>query len=405
MDRGFREREREGKLRRDLKFGVSIGLDWIGSIRVWRMDLDAFRMILSNSRVNVWELIDTAITVASLDYGHELKDRRDRIVERLYTTTSSDLRCQNCDVDLQRPNGVPKNEALSLDFIKEERSHDDEHEQQQQQKEGGSPSTPQSIHRDADDDDDNEERDPYGGLFDDEETRILNIKEQLEDPDQSEDSLVELLQSLADMDITFKALKETDIGRHVNRLRKNPSNDVRRLVKQLVRKWKDLVDEWVKLNTPNQLVSSSLIVGVLAADGDSPQQNVPPSNTRNGLHHQVPDFAYSPNPHNGSSGSDKNNSEPEPKAKVVPRRDAPAAKPTHSIPLAASAPPPKRQQKESSLDLERLASTRKRLHENYQEAENARKQRTIQVMDIHEIPKPKNTFFAKNKGGPHGRHR
>ncbi|GMP58482.1 hypothetical protein CsSME_00022132 [Camellia sinensis var. sinensis] len=92
-----------------------------------------------------------------------------------------------------------------------------------------------------------------------------------------------------------------------------------------------------------------VMVGVLAADGDSPQQNVPP---------------------NGSSGSDKNNSEPEPKAKVVPRRDAPPAKPTHSISLAASTPPRKRQQKESSLNLERLASTRKRLHENYQEAEN-----------------------------------
>ncbi|KAI8025277.1 hypothetical protein LOK49_LG02G02990 [Camellia lanceoleosa] len=72
------------------------------------------------------------------------------------------------------------------------------------------------------------------GLFDDEETRILNIKEQCEDPDQFENFLVELLQSVADMDITFKALKETDIGRHVNRLWKNPSNDVRRLVKQLV---------------------------------------------------------------------------------------------------------------------------------------------------------------------------
>ncbi|CAL5338636.1 unnamed protein product [Camellia sinensis] len=73
----------------------------------------------------------------------------------------------------------------------------------------------------------------------------------------------------------------------------------------------------------------------------------------------------------GRSGSDKNNSEPEPKAKVVPRRDAPPAKPTHSISLAASAPPRKRQQKESSLDHERLASTRKRLHENYQETENS----------------------------------
>ncbi|GMQ10906.1 hypothetical protein CsSME_00053722 [Camellia sinensis var. sinensis] len=92
-----------------------------------------------------------------------------------------------------------------------------------------------------------------------------------------------------------------------------------------------------------------VMVGVLTADGDSPQQNIPP---------------------NGNSGSDKNNSEPEPKAKVVPRRDAPPAKLTHSIPLAASAPPRKRQQKESSLDLERLASTRKRLHENYHDAEN-----------------------------------
>ncbi|KAI8026945.1 Ubiquitin receptor RAD23d [Camellia lanceoleosa] len=86
--------------------------------------------------------------------------------------------------------------------------------------------------------------------------------------------------------------------------------------------------------------------------------------------YSVPDFAYSPNPHNGSSSSDKNNSEPEPKAKVVRRRDAPPAKQTHSIPLAASVPPCKRQQKESSLDLERLASTRKRLHEKYSEGEN-----------------------------------
>lgn len=34
----------------------------------------------------------------------------------------------------------------------------------------------------------------------------------------------------------------------------------------------------------------------------------------------------------------------------------------------------------------------------------ARKQRTIQVMDIHEIPKPKNAFFARNKGGFQAKH-
>uniref|UniRef100_A0A5B6YMW0 Putative mediator of RNA polymerase II transcription subunit 26c n=1 Tax=Davidia involucrata TaxID=16924 RepID=A0A5B6YMW0_DAVIN len=337
------------------------------------MDLDDFRMILSNYRVDVWTFIDTAITVASLDYGHELKNRRDLIVERLYASVAT--RCQNCEVD---PNGHE-----TKDSMEKESSHEG--------KGDGSPSTPQSIHSD---DDDNEELDPYAGLFDDEEAKILRIKEQLEDPDQSEDSVVELLQSLADMDITFKALKETDIGRHVNRLRKHSSNDVRRLVKQLVRKWKDLVDDWVKLNTPGQLSSSTLIV-----DGDSPQ----PKNPHNG-HHQVPDFAYSPNPHNGSSGSDKNNSEPEPKPKTIPRREAPT-RPSQSVLLSASAsaPPPNRPHKDTSIDLERLASARKRLQENYQEAQNAKKQRTIQMMDIHEIPKPKNTFFSKNKGGFQGR--
>ncbi|KAI8027136.1 hypothetical protein LOK49_LG02G01728 [Camellia lanceoleosa] len=68
----------------------------------------------------------------------------------------------------------------------------------------------------------------------------------------------------------------------------------------------------------------------------------------------VPDFAYSPNPHNGSSSSDKNNSEPEPKAKVVRRRDAPPAKQTHSIPLAASAPPCKEEARSWGVRGERL---------------------------------------------------
>lgn len=238
--------------------------------------------------------------------------------------------------------------------------------------------------------------DPYGGLFDDEQKKILEIKEQLEEPDQSEDSLVELLQSLADMDITFQALKETDIGRHVNRLRKHPSNDVRRLVKLLVRKWKEIVDEWVKLKPQGGR-------DTLMADGDSPVQKT----TQNGHHHQIPDFAYSPNPHNGSSGSDRNNSEAEHKPKVIPRSE-PRPKPTPAPSISTPASASQNRQRDSSFDAERLASARRRLQENYKEAENAKRQRTIQVMDINELPKskPKNAFFGKNKGGggSQGRH-
>ncbi|KAF5745169.1 Transcription elongation factor (TFIIS) family protein putative isoform 1 [Tripterygium wilfordii] len=335
------------------------------------MDLDDFRLVLESSGVDVWTFIDTAILVASLDNKAELKQRRDKIVERLYAT-SLVSRCTNCDF-----NGGLRADIKAITVEKESSP---------EVKPRGSPSTPQSINGDDD-------LDPYGGLFDDEQKRILEIKEHLEDPDQSEDSLVNLLQSLADMDITFKALKETDIGRHVNRLRKHPSNEVKRLVKHLVRKWKDIVDEWVRLNRPGEVASSTLM-----AYGDSPQQKI----SQNG-HHQVPDFAYSPNPHNG------NISEPERKPEVIPIKETPA-KPNRSPFASGSAPQSflrQREQKDSTFDSNKLASATKRLQDNYKEAENAKRQRTIQVMDIHEIPKPKNAFFGKNRGsgGSHGRHR
>lgn len=372
------------------------------------MDLDDFRSILDTAGVDVWLFIDTAITVASLDCGDELRRRRDGIIERIFAATTPPLPCRNCDGDRNlRSNGYQIKKRLSPS-PSPQRQHS--HHQQRRGGRGAaaavSPSTPQSLgddddngHADADAaEDDREDLDPYGGLFDDEQKKILEIKEQLEEPDQSEESLVELLQNLADMDITFQALKETDIGRHVNRLRKHSSNDVRRLVKLLVRKWKEIVDEWVRLNQPGGTAS-------LMADGDSP----PLKTTQNG-HHQIPDFAYSPNPHNGSSGSDRNTSEAEPKPKVIPRKEAPP-KPTPppSVPTPSIAfQNRQREQRDRDFDAERLASARKRLQENYKEAENAKKQRTIQVMDIHELPKskPKNAFFGKNKGsgGSQGRH-
>ncbi|XP_068484401.1 probable mediator of RNA polymerase II transcription subunit 26c isoform X1 [Phaseolus vulgaris] len=354
------------------------------------MDLDDFRSILDTSGVDVWMFIDAAIAVASADCAAELKRRRDSIVESLYSATAAPPRCRNCDDGhLLRTNGhqITKQNSPSPSPVRQPH-------RRRAAEAANSPATPQSLEND----DGGEDLDPYGGLFDDEQKKILEIKEQLEEPDQSEDSLVELLQSLADMDITFQALKETDIGRHVNRLRKHPSNDVRRLVKLLVRKWKEIVDEWVKLKPQGGR-------DTLMADGDSPVQKT----TQNGHHHQVeiPDFAYSPNPHNGSSGSDRNNSEAEHKPKVIPRSE-PRPKPTPAPSISTPASASQNRQRDSSFDAERLASARRRLQENYKEAENAKRQRTIQVMDINELPKskPKNAFFGKNKGGggSQGRH-
>ncbi|KAL0908322.1 hypothetical protein M5K25_022812 [Dendrobium thyrsiflorum] len=335
------------------------------------MDPEDLRSVLRTTGVDLWTLIETAIAVAAAEHGRELKARRDGIVERLYSR--ADGRCQNCDgkMEVSRLKGSssPVGKRWPLKGKQEEV---DEHEEE-----------------------DEDEGRNYRSM-DDEQTKILAIKDFLDDPDQSDDSLVSLLQNLADMDITFKALKETDIGRHVNGLRKHPSSEVKRLVKQLVRKWKETVDEWVKLNSANDNSSPAIIT-----DGDSPLQ-MPAKNNQNG--NQTPDSTYSPNPHaqNGSWQPDRNSMESvEPKARPPPRREAPP-KPINSTPPSAAIA--KVKEKDNFLDPDRLASARKRLHDNYQEVKNARKQRTIQVMDIHEIPKPKNAFFARNKGGFHAKH-
>ncbi|CAL0306640.1 unnamed protein product [Lupinus luteus] len=299
------------------------------------MDLEDFRSIMESASVDVWILIDAAITVASIDNADELKRRRDGIVERLYAATSAPPLCRSCETN---NNG---------EIVKVEEE---------------------------------EELEPYGGLSDDEQKKILEIKQQLEYPNQSEESLMELLHALADMDITFEELQETDIGRHVNKLRKHSSNDVRKLVKLLVSKWKGIVDEWVKLKSSGEEVTNAII------DEDSPQQKT----AQNG-HHQSPDFAYSPNPQNGNSGSEVELRKP----KAIPRKVAPP-KPAHAPPSYRTSDPQNRQ-REANFDSERLDSATKRLQENYKEAANAKKQRTIQVMDLHELPKPKNknVFFGK----------
>lgn len=350
------------------------------------MDLGEFRMILSKSKVDVWTLIETAITVASVDLGEELRDRRDKIVEKLYMVSSAPV-CRNCESD-----GVAVN-------------HKQQQKQRHRSKSPLTASTPESNHGIDDDEfgnnneqevEEDEELDPYGGLFDDEYTRILELKERLEDPKQSENSIVELLQTLADMDITYPVLHDTKLGKCVNKYRKHHSKAVKELVKLLVSKWRKTVDEWVKDHQDGEASADPI------DDEDSPQLNIQQKFQQNG-YQQGSDFKYSPNPQYGGYSSERNYSEPEQKPKPVAPREA-SSRPVQSMTKSVSAPSPSRP-KESTIDLDqRLISARRRLHENYQEHENAKKQKKIQVMDIHEIPKPKNAFFAKNKGGFQGRH-
>ena len=111
--------------------------------------------------MDVWEFIDTAISVACSDYGDELRHRRDGIVERMFISS----RCGAC-------NGNLRYQHSGLD-----KGCDEEKEDEKEDEKDKSPATPQSINSSG-------SEDRYGGLFDEEEARILDIKEQLELPDQ-----------------------------------------------------------------------------------------------------------------------------------------------------------------------------------------------------------------------------
>ncbi|CAA6667651.1 unnamed protein product [Spirodela intermedia] len=350
------------------------------------MNTEEFEKLLRRSGLDLWTLIETAISVAARDHGKELRLRRDGIVERLYRRYNGEEGAARASVESEEDDGIrSKVTEAEMDDL-------DNHERTR----GTSPSSPQSPYRKEEEEEEEDNRGwrPYGRPFEDEQSKILAIKDHLHDPDQSDESLVHMLHTLADMDLTFKALKGTDVGRHVNGLRKHPSSEVRRLVKNLVRKWKDLVDDWVKSN------SSESATSTVIPDGDSPKR-IQARSSQNG--NQVPDFGYSPNPRSGSSVSDKTNSEGEMKSKIAlpPRKETPAK------PKLPTAPPPSssfRAKEDSLLDPERLASAKRRLHENYQEAENAKKQRTIQVVDIHDVPKPKGSFSGRHKPGFQAKH-
>lgn len=129
------------------------------------MDLDDFRSLLGSSGVDIWTLIDTAVTVATLDYATELKDRRDGIIGKLYAKV--DPVCLNCDSDRITPTGSR--------FVENQKIRDPE----------SSPEhvTPVSVDgggSDGDDDAGNE----IDRAIEDEKNRILDIREQINDSDQ-----------------------------------------------------------------------------------------------------------------------------------------------------------------------------------------------------------------------------
>ncbi|KAJ3671411.1 hypothetical protein LUZ60_007490 [Juncus effusus] len=378
--------------------------------------------VMAAEGVDIWSVIDRAISMAARDHHDDLLHRRDSVVKSLYSFSP----CRNCSgnggsvVVNGTPNGigsdlsriepvqrvVEASPEMRSETPKTEVDADASPEMEVEAEEEESPEIVRGEMIQEEEEEENVNVNVNVNEKDSEIRRILAIKDCLEDPDESdEETLLSVLQNLAAMDVTYASLKETDIGRQVNSLRKHSSSEVRRLVKQTVRKWKEIVDAWVKINSGGGGSSSPAIL----TDNDSPPQPIPSKNQHETTQSRT--NYGGPASVNGSDLLDNTKSKPASK----PANNKPGGstngfkngsdsveRKVKPDPLARSSAPPA-SEREDMYNSAKLDSARKRLQENYKKENNAKKQRTVQVMGLHEIPKPKNGFIKK--GGPTTKHR
>nr|GEY05720.1 probable mediator of RNA polymerase II transcription subunit 26b [Tanacetum cinerariifolium] len=397
--------------------------------------LDYWREYFRSSNGDIFETIEKAIMVAASDYPKEFRIRRDCIAQTLFNCKL--IKCIGCD-------------KVEFGVI----GNDDQHEQ----------------HDDVEvyngDGDHHQVSDYNYGVVEaltdeiEEESlmfgEVMRIKEIVDKhQDESESVLYNSLRKLQLMALSVETLKATAIGKSVNLLRKHSSKDVRDIAKTLIESWKNMVDEWVmatKETVVSEATPESLNPSVLDEEEEglpSPplddlaffyphvslelsdqffdgmdeygnpgnngefnkNQNLPnlnqqkPSNVPTMVHKNEPDSDL-------SKVKKKQPTVVKPVKPSVPESGSKRVKPSTERKLQNVPKRPQQINERVSGEvsgLDKFEAAKRKLQERYQQAENAKKQRTIQVMELHDLPKAKGLPVRNHQnsrpGSNHNRHR
>ncbi|XP_014514874.1 probable mediator of RNA polymerase II transcription subunit 26b [Vigna radiata var. radiata] len=279
---------------------------------------------------------------------------------------------------------------------------------------------------------------------------VFRIKDVLLNCEEESDSvLFDSLRRLQLMELTVDLLKATEIGKAVNPLRKHGSSDICLLARTLIEGWKEMVDDWVKATTaiagsegtPDS-VNPSVIddeEGLPSPPMDEGALFAPPTGSmelsqffdgmdddgnprhsgefmKNRDHGRSPSLKRKPQASNGANivAKDGGKGQQAKKNEVAVRPNKPAisdsgpGRPPKSTMQKKGSIEPKVQQNtvkntipknphvrqldkprcsdDASVQVKLEASKRK-LQERYQQVENAKRQRTVQVMELHDLPK------------------
>lgn len=416
--------------------------------------IDKWRDYFASANSDIFGIIEHALMVAAMDYPQEFKMRRDGIAEILFTCKVT--KCSGCNkVEMALPGGDEEDhdgkcKMAGLDResgSKESKAND----RRVQQMEMNVKQTSNYSYGDAEalTDEIEEETLTVG--------EVLRIKKVLDNyEDESESILFDSLRRLQLMGLSMETLKETEIGKSVKCLRKHGSKRISHLVQTLIKDWMVMVDEWVSAttalteSTPESGKTSTVV------EEDEEEEGLPsppldegaffttasmelsqffdgmdfdgnPQNSGEFKNRYIPPFrkqqlnGRAPN----AAPRDLKNEPLKKQEEVVMKKQASESKPNkHSSSSSSSIVEQKSQQKVDKSKLQnravapqqnnfkttdddsvqkKLEVTKRKLQERYQEAANAKKQRTIQVMELHDIPKQGHAVH-KNQHAKAGNH-
>ncbi|KAI3990035.1 hypothetical protein MKX01_013521 [Papaver californicum] len=256
---------------------------------------------------------------------------------------------------------------------------------------------------------------------------VLKIKQViLDSQNKSEEELLEAMRRLQMMIISMDTLKVTAIGKAVNDIRKHSSKQISRLARTLIEGWKLMVDMWMSANGEAIAAGKiSLDSGNSSVMDEGKAPSSPPKEKATGdgnLRNRPNEVWYkciptmqrkiTPNskplqPHQANVFTTEKN---EPKvARKETETGMMTITPSDGTKLCNNLSLVERHQNlslsgrkndmdEISVQM-KLEASRKRLHDAYQQAENAKKQRTIRVMDLKDLPlkSPGNGKFSHTK--------
>ncbi|CAE6086891.1 unnamed protein product [Arabidopsis arenosa] len=220
--------------------------------------LDSWREYFRRGDSDIFGIIDHAIMVAATDCPNKFKSRRDQIAELLFSCRVS--RCIGCDhLELSVPGDDEANRGRGTTgdggggtaVDKESKANsgrgDNNHMDETNMNSNQIVSNYTFDEAEALSDEIEE--------FSVVSKEVARIKEiLLNKEDEPNSVLLDSLRHLKLMSLNVDILKSTEIGKAVNGLRKHGSDKIRQLAKTLIAEWKELVDQWV--NTTKEITGA-----------------------------------------------------------------------------------------------------------------------------------------------------